>query len=254
MDAPPATPDPPSRNPSSTKVPMPSVTESLRRHLPPTRSSPTGCVASPTGRMPASTGSFPRSSPSPKMRRRVQAIPDRPGLQAPVTFRAAGTSLSGQAITDGVLVLIGEGFASCEIAPTEPRCAWARHHRRQANPAARRLRPQDRSRSRVDQRLQDGGIAANNAPGCAAARPRTATGLWPVCGLLLADGAVLDTEDPLSVDAFNRSHAGLAPANSRRMAAQTRSNPQPSARIRRKFKIKNTTGYSLNAWSITKTP
>ncbi|MDO8438971.1 MAG: FAD-binding protein, partial [Telluria sp.] len=33
----------------------------------------------------------------------------------PVTFRAAGTSLSGQAVTDGVLALIGEGFATCEI-------------------------------------------------------------------------------------------------------------------------------------------
>ena len=33
----------------------------------------------------------------------------------PVTFRAAGTSLSGQAITNGILALIGEGFATCEI-------------------------------------------------------------------------------------------------------------------------------------------
>ena len=33
-----------------------------------------------------------------------------------VTFRAAGTSLSGQAVTDGLLVLSGEGFARCEIA------------------------------------------------------------------------------------------------------------------------------------------
>ena len=32
----------------------------------------------------------------------------------PVTFRAAGTSLSGQAISDGVLALIGEGFATYE--------------------------------------------------------------------------------------------------------------------------------------------
>ncbi|MBP6190170.1 MAG: FAD-binding oxidoreductase, partial [Azonexus sp.] len=32
----------------------------------------------------------------------------------PVTFRAAGTSLSGQAITDGILALIGEGFATYE--------------------------------------------------------------------------------------------------------------------------------------------
>ena len=37
--------------------------------------------------------------------------------QRPVTFRAAGTSLSGQAVTDSVLALIGEGFATCDIAP-----------------------------------------------------------------------------------------------------------------------------------------
>jgi len=43
----------------------------------------------------------------------------------PVAFRAAGTSLSGQAITDGVLALIGENFATCEISPTPPRSALA---------------------------------------------------------------------------------------------------------------------------------
>src|SRR5208282_3368651 len=34
---------------------------------------------------------------------------------APVTFRAAGTSLSGQAITDSVLVLLGDNWRRCEI-------------------------------------------------------------------------------------------------------------------------------------------
>ena len=33
----------------------------------------------------------------------------------PVTFRAAGTSLSGQAITDSVLVLLGDGWKKHEI-------------------------------------------------------------------------------------------------------------------------------------------
>ena len=36
--------------------------------------------------------------------------------QRPITFRAAGTSLSGQAITNGILALIGEGFATFEMA------------------------------------------------------------------------------------------------------------------------------------------
>ena len=34
---------------------------------------------------------------------------------APVTFRAAGTSLSGQAISDSVLLLLGDGWNRCEI-------------------------------------------------------------------------------------------------------------------------------------------
>src|SRR5579872_6552101 len=33
----------------------------------------------------------------------------------PVTFRAAGTSLSGQAITEGVLAVLGDGWRKIEI-------------------------------------------------------------------------------------------------------------------------------------------
>jgi D-lactate dehydrogenase len=35
---------------------------------------------------------------------------------APVTFRAAGTSLSGQAVTDSVLMLLGDGWRRVEVA------------------------------------------------------------------------------------------------------------------------------------------
>jgi D-lactate dehydrogenase len=52
-----------------------------------------------------------------------------------------------------------------------------------------------------------GGIAANNASGmcCGTAQNsyRTLAGLR----VMLADGSLLDTEDPLSVDAFSKSHA-----------------------------------------------
>ena len=43
-------------------------------------------------------------------------------LEIPVTFRAAGTSLSGQAITDSVLVLLGENWDGCIVKP-EQECA-----------------------------------------------------------------------------------------------------------------------------------
>ena len=48
----------------------------------------------------------------------------------PVTFRAAGTSLSGQAITNGILALIGEGFATYELnADASKVKVRPRHHR-----------------------------------------------------------------------------------------------------------------------------
>jgi len=37
-------------------------------------------------------------------------------LRTPVTFRAAGTSLSGQAVSDSVLVMLGEGWRQVSIA------------------------------------------------------------------------------------------------------------------------------------------
>jgi D-lactate dehydrogenase len=64
--------------------------------------------------------------------------------------------------------------------------------------------------------------------------------------VMLADGTVLDTEDPLSVDAFSKSHAVLL-GELERLGRDTRANTKLAERIRHKFKIKNTTGYSLNA-------
>ena len=71
--------------------------------------------------------SFYRLVPSPGGRRRERGR--GPALLAacarrrtPVTFRAAGTSLSGQAITDSVLVLLGDNWRGCRIvAPTARR-------------------------------------------------------------------------------------------------------------------------------------
>ena len=165
----------------------------------------------------------------------------------PVTFRAAGTSLSGQAITDGVLALIGEGFASCEIntdasqVKAGPGIVGGEVNRRLA-PFGRKIGPDPASINAC----KIGGIAANNASGmcCGTAQNsyRTLAGLR----VMLADGTVLDTEDHLSVDAFSKSHAVLL-GELERLGRDTRANSKLAERIRHKFKIKNTTGYSLNA-------
>ncbi len=165
----------------------------------------------------------------------------------PVTFRAAGTSLSGQAVTDGVLALIGEGFAKCEILADGtvvrlgPGMVGGEVNYRLA-PLGRKIGPDPASINAC----KIGGIAANNASGmcCGTAQNsyRTLAGLRVV----LADGTVLDTEDAYSVAAFRSSHTSLV-AELEQLGIATRQDAELSARIRHKYKIKNTTGYSLNA-------
>ncbi|GAB2179848.1 FAD-binding and (Fe-S)-binding domain-containing protein [Denitratisoma sp. agr-D3] len=164
-----------------------------------------------------------------------------------LTFRAAGTSLSGQAVTDGILVLIGEGFATCDIAADAqsvrlgPGIIGGEVNRRLA-PLGRKIGPDPASIATC----KIGGIAANNASGmcCGTAQNsyRTLLGLRVV----FADGTVLDTEDPASIAAFRVSHGALL-AEVDAIARSARDNADLAALIKRKYKIKNTTGYSLNA-------
>jgi D-lactate dehydrogenase len=165
----------------------------------------------------------------------------------PVTFRAAGTSLSGQAITEGVLALIGDDFATCEISPDAstvrlgPGIIGGEVNARLA-PHGRKIGPDPASINAC----KIGGIVANNASGmcCGTAQNsyRTLAGLR----VLLADGSLLDTEDASSVAAFRQSHAAML-SELEQLGIATRGDAALAARIRHKYKIKNTTGYSLNA-------
>jgi D-lactate dehydrogenase len=165
---------------------------------------------------------------------------------APLTFRAAGTSLSGQAISDSVLVLLGDGFrgatlgADARTIRLQPAVIGS-HANRLLAPHGRKIGPDPAS---IDA-AKIGGIAANNASGmCCGVRENsyhTLAGLR----LILADGTLVDTEDAASVAAFRQSHAelllGLAT-----LAQRARREPL-AARIRHKYRMKNTTGYGLNA-------
>ena len=160
----------------------------------------------------------------------------------PVTFRAAGTSLSGQAVTDSVLALIGEGFATCEIGPNAatvrvgPGIIGGEVNYRLA-PHGRKIGPDPASINAC----KIGGIAANNASGmcCGTAQNsyRTLAGMRVV----LADGTVLDTEDAYSVARFRQSHGALVD-DLAALGAATRADAALAARIQHKYKIKNTTG------------
>jgi D-lactate dehydrogenase len=165
----------------------------------------------------------------------------------PVTFRAAGTSLSGQAITDSVLVLLGDNWrrsqigAGAETIALQPGVIGSAANRHLAK-FGRKIGPDPAS---IDAAMI-GGIAANNASGmcCGTAQNsyHTLTGMR----VILADGTVLDTLDPASRTAFIAARRDLL-HSLETLARGVRENQPLAARIRHKYRLKNTTGYSLNA-------
>uniref|UniRef100_UPI003F4A8915 FAD-binding oxidoreductase n=1 Tax=Sedimenticola selenatireducens TaxID=191960 RepID=UPI003F4A8915 len=169
-------------------------------------------------------------------------------FNTPVTFRAAGTSLSGQAISDSVLLLLSgdywRGYSISDdaaIIRLQPGVigAWANSY---LAPYQRKIGPDPASINAA----KIGGIAANNASGMCCGTAQNSYHTLASLRLILADGTVLDTADPQSVTAFRDSHDELLKSLSV-LAAETRNNPALAERIRHKYRLKNTTGYSLNA-------
>jgi D-lactate dehydrogenase len=165
----------------------------------------------------------------------------------PVTFRAAGTSLSGQAITDSVLLLMGDGWRRCEVSADalhvtlQPGVIGAEANRRLA-PRGRKLGPDPAS---IDAAMI-GGIAANNASGMCCGTAQNTYHTMAGVRVVLADGTVLDTRDEGSRAAFREGKPELVHALDA-LGRKAREDESLASRIRRKFRMKNTTGYSLNA-------
>jgi D-lactate dehydrogenase len=167
--------------------------------------------------------------------------------RVPVTFRAAGTSLSGQAITDGVLVLLGDSWRHHEVLDGGAKirlgpAVVGGDANRVLAPLGRKIGPDPASINAC----KIGGIAANNASGMCCGTAQNSYQTLAAIRLMLADGTVVDTEDAGSVAAFRRSHAVLLDGIGA-LAARVVGDTELAARIRHKFRIKNTTGYSINA-------
>ena len=167
--------------------------------------------------------------------------------RVPVTFRAAGTSLSGQAITDSVLLVIGETWRKWRIARDASRISLqpaviGGHANRLLAPHGRKIGPDPASLNAC----HVGGIAANNASGMCCGTAQNSYRTLDSMRVILADGTLLDTADHESRAAFMQSHAGLIEGLDI-LGSRTRADAALAERIREKFRIKNTCGYSLNA-------
>jgi len=168
-------------------------------------------------------------------------------MQIPVTFRAAGTSLSGQAISDSVLITLTDSWREYTIhnqgeqVTLQPGIIGAEANRYLA-PYGRKIGPDPASINTC----KVGGIAANNASGMCCGTAQNSYNTLAGMTVVLADGTLLNTMDPESVAAFKQSHAELLDAI-KALAFTTQADGELAELIRHKYRLKNTTGYSLNA-------
>ncbi|MDR2233385.1 MAG: FAD-binding oxidoreductase [Tannerella sp.] len=169
-------------------------------------------------------------------------------LKIPVTFRAAGTSLSGQAVSDSVLMIASHKWRHYDILDNgmkirlQPGIIGSR-----ANiflkPYGRKIGPDPASINAA----MIGGIASNNASGMCCGTAQNSYQTVADVRLILYDGTVLNTEDSGSVETFKTAH----PEMIREIEAirdEIKSDKSLTNRIKYKYKIKNTTGYSINAF------
>jgi len=172
----------------------------------------------------------------------------------PLTFRAGGTSLSGQAITDGILVDIGRHWRGAKVEENgkllrvQPGLIG-----QQANQMLKlygaKIGPDPASITAA--RL--GGILSNNASGMCCGVVQNAYHTLRSMTFMLPSGTVIDTAAPDADECFRASEPQLA-AGLLQQKRRLESNPGLAARIRSKYKMKNTTGYSLNAFLDFSTP
>jgi D-lactate dehydrogenase len=172
-------------------------------------------------------------------------LADRHGV--PLTFRGAGTSLSGQAVTDSVLVQ-PSGFTGARILDGGARVALEPGVRGgEANallaPLGRKIGPDPASIATC----MVGGIVANNASGMCCGTARNSYQTVESMKLVLADGELVDTGDPASRAALGRSRGELLDGLAA-LRAEVLADGALAERIRRKYRIKNTTGYGLNSF------
>ena len=166
-------------------------------------------------------------------------------LNIPVTFRAAGTSLSGQSISDSVLVVAGKNWDKWTISPDaasitlQPGVIGSKVNE-YLSPYNRKFGPDPAS----IKSCMVGGIVMNNASGMSCGTQYNSDRTLISARIVFADGSRLDTSDPVSIAAFKTSHQGFIDEIIA-IRDEINHDHQLVQRIRNKYSIKNVTGLNL---------
>ena len=165
--------------------------------------------------------------------------------QLPFTFRAAGTSLSGQSCTDSVLIVAGKHWEKYEIGERQesirlqPGIVGARVNEI-LKPYGRVFPPDPASIGSA----MVGGIVCDNASGMNCGVHANSDRMLLSARIILTDGTILDTGSEESRETFRKSHPEFL-EKIEQLRDRVRADEKLSSRIRTKYYIKNVTGLNL---------
>ena len=172
----------------------------------------------------------------------------------PVTFRAGGTSLNGQGQSDGILIDVRRHFGGVAVeedgalARVKPGTVLG-HANRVLAPHGRKLGPDPAS----TEIATVGGVVANNSGGMRCGVAHDSYSTVRSMTFVLPSGTTIDTAAPGAAERFAAAEPELA-AGLAAIRDEIGADAELSERIRRKFAIKNTTGYRLCAFLDAEEP
>lgn len=172
----------------------------------------------------------------------------------PVTFRAAGTSLSGQAVSNSILLVAGKHWEGYTIGPEgksirlQPGIVGQRVNELLA-PYGRKFSPDPASVKSA----MVGGIVMNNASGMNCGIHANSDRTLLSARIILTDGTLLDTGSEESRAAFQESHRDFI-REICRLRDEVKANASLIERIRYKYSIKNVTGLNILPFALFDDP
>ena len=175
-------------------------------------------------------------------------------LELPVTFRAAGTSLSGQAVTDSILIVAGKNWeryevsADAQMITLQPGIIGERVNEI-LKPYGRIFSPDPASKKSA----MVGGIVMNNASGMNCGTHANSDRVLQSVRIVMADGTILDTGDRRSCDNFRRTHPDFV-RKIEELRDRVNADEELVARIKHKYAIKNVTGLNIYPFVVYTDP
>src|SRR5262245_44820211 len=166
----------------------------------------------------------------------------------PVTFRAGGTSLNGQSQSDGVLVDVRRHWTGVDVIEDGARVRVGPgtvlgHVNRVLAPYGRKLGPDPASTDIACV----GGVLSNNSGGMRCGVVADSYSTVRSLTFVLPSGTLIDTAAPDAAERFAAAEPELVKGLAQ-IRDEIRGDETLATRIRKKFQIKNTTGYRLCAF------